>query len=267
MMKVPEHMKNSVGVQFVQSQGWDWREGTDNRIQVETCPFCKKGEHKFYMATQGNQDGCYMCFHGSCGKNGNLRSLQEDLGIRIRGVESRSDWASKERKIDTLPDPDACHNLLLGDADALDYLITTRGFTQEIIDRQKIGLVAKHYFREAGECRAIVYPYLVNGNIVFAKYRTLPPSPKDFTCPTGYDSPLYNGEILINGLEEVIFVEGEANTVSMMANGIENVVGVPGANFKKASWIETLDRIAPKRIYIMYDNDKAGIKAAQSLAS
>lgn len=267
MPSVPAHLAASVGLQYVISQGWNWVEGTDGHIQVEICPICKKGDYKFYMNAVGAKDGCYLCFHGTCNASGNLRRLQEELGTRIKGVESRGEWAKGEKKVDPLPNPDECHNSLMGDADALDYLINVRGWTQEVIDRQKIGLLPKQYFREAGEVRALVIPYLVNGNIVFAKYRTLPPSPKDFAAPTGHDAPLYNGEILTEGLEEIIFVEGEANTLCLMSHGVENVVGVPGANFKKAAWIETLDRIAPKRIYVMYDNDKTGIKASQNLAS
>jgi hypothetical protein len=267
MKPIPAHLSTSVGLQFVVSQGWNWQEGTDGQIQVETCPICKKGEYKFYMSTVGNKDGVWMCFHGACQKSGNLRTLQEEIGLRIKGVDSRSEWAKTDKKTDPLPDPDECHNNLLGDADALDYLLNVRGFTQEIIERQKIGLKLKHYFREAGEVRALVIPYLVNGNIVYAKYRTLPPSPKDFTSPSGYDAPLYNGEVLADGLKEIIFVEGEADALCLLSNGIENVVGVPGASFKKAAWIETLDRIAPDRIYILYDSDKPGQKGAQSLAS
>lgn len=267
MTSVPAHLATSVGVQFVQSQGWTWREGADGHIEIETCPICKKGEFKLYMNTVGNKDGVWMCFHGSCQKSGNLRTLQEEIGIRIKGVDSRSEWAKADKKVDPLPNPDECHNTLMGDADALDYLINTRGFTQDIIDRQKIGLLTKQYFREAGEVRALVIPYLVNGNIVFAKYRTLPPSPKDFAAPSGHDAPLYNGEILIDGLKEVIFVEGETNTLCLMSNGVENVVGVPGVNFKKAAWIETLDRIAPEKMFVLYDKDKAGVKGSQALAS
>ena len=107
----------------------------------------------------------------------------------------------------------------------------------------------------------------MNGNIVYAKYRTIPPDPKDFSSPSGWEAPLYNGEILQEGIKEIIFVEGEANTVGMLSRGISNVVGVPGANVKKATWIEQLDQIAPEKIYIFYDNDKAGNKAAQEIAS
>jgi len=184
-------------------------------------------------------------------------------------VDSRKEWAGNATgdKPDSLPDVDACHAALLGDPEAMDYLLKVRGFTQEIIYRQKLGLKEKVWFREAGESKALVIPYLVEGNIVYAKFRTLPPKPKDFVSPSGWEAPLYNGEILREGLNEVVFVEGEADALSCMSHGISYVVGVPGANVKKALWIEHLDKIAPKKIYILYDNDKAGKKGAQELAS
>lgn len=269
---IPENLAKSPGLQFVVSQGWEWQDIGGGQITIGTCPFCKKGDSKFYMAVmnpeEGTRDGLYFCHHGSCQVTGNLRKLQEHLGLRIAGVDSRSEWAGKgDRKPDALPDVNVCHASLLGDADALDYLLHVRGFSMEVIQKQKLGLKEKVYFREAGNVRALVIPYLVNGNAIFAKYRTLPPSPKDFSTPTGWEAPLYNGEILVEGLHELIFVEGEADCISCLSNGVTNVVGVPGAGIKKAAWIEALDRIAPHKIYILYDNDKAGSKGAQELAS
>jgi DnaB-like helicase C terminal domain len=269
---IPEELKKSAALQLVVSQGWNWDGPTGGQIQVEICPFCKKGDSKFYMAVgdpaEDNRDGLYFCHHGSCQTTGNLRKLQEHIGLRVAGVDSRKEWAGKDGKQDDLPNVDLCHATLLGDADAMDYLLNVRGFTQAIIERQKIGLKEKQYFRECGEVKALVFPYLVNGNCVFAKYRTLPPSPKAFASPIGWDAPLFNGEILTEGLNEVVFVEGEANTLFMMSQGIEKVVGVPGANVKKTAWIETLDKLGDDlKKYIMYDNDKVGKKAAQEIAS
>lgn len=269
---IPESLRNSPGLQFVVNQGWDWREATNDQVQIEKCPFCKAADYKFYMGVMdpqiGTKDGLYFCHHASCQKSGNLRTLQEHLGLRVKGVESRSEWAGKsDRKPDALPDVEMCHAALLGDAGAMDYLTQVRGFSVEIIKRQRLGLKERVYFREAGEHQALVYPYLVDGSITFAKYRTLPPTMKDFITPTGWDAQLYNAEILKDGLNEIIFVEGEANTLSCMSNGIENVVGAPGAGVKKATWIEALDRVAPSKIYVFYDNDKAGNKGAQDLAS
>lgn len=269
---IPLQLVNSPALQLVTSQGWNWQGPDGGQIKIEVCPFCKKSDFKFYMAVmdplEGSRDGLYFCHHGSCGQTGNLRKLQEHIGLRIAGIESRSEWAGKsDKKTDTLPDIQSCHTALLGDADALDYLLNVRGFSREVIEQQKLGLKEKVYFRQAGEVRALVIPYLVNGNAVFVKYRTLPPSPKDFVCPSGWDAPLYNGEILQEGLNEIIFVEGEADAISCMSAGLKNVVGVPGANVKKAAWIEVLDKIAPDKIYILYDNDRAGQKGAQEIAS
>jgi twinkle protein len=67
-------------------------------------------------------------------------------------------------------------------------------------------------------------------------------------------------------MEDVILVEGETSTLSCLSQGIDKVVGIPGANVKKAVWIKRLNDAAPKKIYILYDNDKVGQKAAKEMA-
>ena len=273
MQAIPEHLRSSKAVQFATQQGWSWKEATGDQIQIELCPYCKSSEWKFYMATgggdpQSSRDGLHFCHRGSCGRTGNLRTLSEHLGLRIAGVESRQEWAGKGDKPDALPDVDVCHAALLGDAETLDYLKNVRGFTQEVITRQKLGFKEKLWFRKAGETRALVIPYLsAEGNITYAKYRTLPPAEKDFITPSGWDAQLFNGQVLRDGCKEIMFLEGECDVLSCMSNGIEYAVGVPGANVKKMEWIEKLDRIAPEKIYILYDNDSVGQKAAQEIAS
>ena len=136
---------------------------------------------------------------------------------------------------------------------------------KKVIERKKLGLKDKVYFHKAGETKALVIPYLsVEGNITFAKLRTLPPAEKDFTCPSGYEAGLYNSPALSEDCKEIIFVEGEADCLALLSHNIENVVGVPEK--EKYARIETVDRIAPK-IYILFDNDQAGTKGAQDLAS
>ena len=270
---IPENLRASQALKFVTEQGWNWEpDGTGTQIIIDTCPYCKRDNKKFYMAVadskESSRDGLHFCHNGACNKTGNLRTLQEHLGLRIANVESRREWAGTgENKPDALPDVDVCHRALIGDADAMDYLLNCRGFTKGIIEKQKLGLKEKVWFREAGESKALVIPYLVGGNVVYAKFRTLPPKPKDFVSPSGWEAPLYNGEILVEGIEEVIFVEGEADCLSLLSNGVMNVVGVPGAGIKKATWIENLDKVAPRKIYILYDNDNAGKRGAQEIAS
>jgi replicative DNA helicase/5S rRNA maturation endonuclease (ribonuclease M5) len=260
----------SQGLKYVIQKGWDWQGGDGGQIQVYECPFCHKSDFKFYMAVgnpaESSRDGLWCCYHSSCNKTGNLRSLMELLGDRIVGVESRAAWAG-DNKLGELPDTDVCHATLLGDAIAMDYLLNVRHLSKEIICQQKLGLKDKVYFHEIGEAQALVIPYLSSdGKTTFAKYRTLPPNDKAFASPKGWEVGLFNMGALNDDCKEIIMVEGEMDCLSCLTNGIINVVGIPGAGVRKAQWIATLDKIDPK-IYIMFDSDQAGTKGSQELAS
>ncbi len=270
MNDIPESFEGSQALQLVQSQGWKWRNASEPNIEVENCPYCKHGNYHLRMTIHGsadpskNRDGLHSCVR--CGKGGNLHSLRQHLGLVIPGVESRRDFAAGERKIEPLPDTEACHQALLEDADVMDYLMNVRGFSRSIIERQKLGIVPKRWFRECGEVKALVYPYLVGDQTTFVHYRTLPPSVKAFSSPTGWPVPLYNGAVLNDpALKDVILVEGEPDAIAALDHGVENICGVPGANIKKAEWIDQLDKL--ERIYICYDNDNVGHRAAQELAN
>lgn len=276
MSSIPAGFEGSNAFQFITSRGWNWRQASSPNIELEICPYCKKDGYHLRMEIHGagdeqkNRDSLHICM--KCGQSGTLSTLKQKLGVTIPGVESRKD--SGDRKIEPLPDFEACHQALLEDEAALDYLMNGRGFSLDIIKKQKLGIVAKRYFRECGEVKALVYPYLVNGNAVFCHFRTLPTMPlsewkgvKAFSSPTGWDVPLYNGEVLREGLNEVFMVEGEPDAIAAMDHGVENICGVPGANFKKAEWIDTLDKIGVEKVFICYDKDKVGQKAAQALAA
>jgi 5S rRNA maturation endonuclease (ribonuclease M5) len=267
---MPIGFEKSPAMKLIISQGWNFNPPTGGQVAVDKCPFCGKDGNKFYVAVvevpeESTRDGLYFCH--KCQATGNLRSLQEKLGLRVPGVDSRAEWAGRKEKQDALPDIEVCHAMLLSDAEAMDYLLNVRGFTKEIIDQQKLGLKDKVYFHKEGETRALVIPYLsVEGNVTFVKYRTLPPDGKDFTCPSGHEAGLYNSPALSEDCKEIIMVEGEADALSLLSHGISNVVGVPGAGVHKAAWVDVLDKLNPK-IYILFDSDKAGAKGAQALAS
>jgi DnaB-like helicase C terminal domain/Toprim domain len=275
-MQVPEQMQGSAALQLVMSQGWEWKVTDSIRIVLGKCPHCGKEDHCYIEIhgakdEQKNRDGLYLCQR--CGKSGNLYALKQHLGLVIPGVTSQKDWGNSEKQVDPLPDTEACHLALLADEDALDYLCNIRGFSLDIIKKQKLGLTT-HYFKATGkDTRALVYPYLVNGNTIWAHFRTLPDPndlkkvPKDFASPKGWDSNLYNGEVLKEGLKDIVLVEGEANCIAAMDHGITNICGVPGANIKKASWVETLDKLGLEKTYVLYDSDKVGQRAAQVIAS
>lgn len=280
MQNIPESFAGSSALQFIQSRGWEWKVSTEPNIELDTCPYCgKTGGSHFYMEIHGaadelkNRDGLHTCH--KCSKGGSLYALKDYLKVGpTQGMESRKDWSGGQKEIEPLPDLDATHQALLEDADAMDYLMNGRGFSRQVIEKMKVGLVPKRYFKETGEVRALVYPYLVNGNQVFCHYRTLPTMPlsenkvpKAFSSPKNWDVPLYNQEALRPGLKEVILVEGEPNVIAAMDKGILDICGVPGANLKKAEWIDVLDALELEKLFICYDKDRVGQKAAQTLAS
>lgn len=264
---------NSPSFQLIQAKGWAWRQTDAVQVELERCPYCgKNGYGHFYIECRDPQDefatrdGLHTCHR--CGRNGNLFTLKQYLGV----TTERERKAPVESKADSLPDVEACHTALMQDGKALDYLINVRGFSHDIIQRQKLGLKL-HYFRETGEVRALVYPFMAGGNCVWAQYRTLPEMSGDtciqkaFNSPSGYDAVLYNGDVLRPGITEITLVEGAADCIAALDKGITNICGVPGANIKKAAWIDTLHRLEIERIYIWYDKDTVGQKAAQTLAS
>jgi 5S rRNA maturation endonuclease (ribonuclease M5) len=234
---------------YVQSKGWDYTES--NGQLITTCPFCYKEKH-FYINKESGLNDCKVCGH-----TGNLNQLMEKQGDKIQGVMSLQDWATP--KLAPLPNVDKLHERLLQDDDALEYL-AERGFAMAVVKQMKLGL------EEFDNKRWLVYPMFRKGHLVNAKWRTLPPADKDFRNVTGREMPLYNEDVITQDMEELFFVEGEADTIACLSNGITNVVGVPGANVAKAEWITWLDKANVKKVYILYDSDQVGQKAAHSLA-
>ena len=94
---IPAGLEKSAAMALIISQGWSWQGPTGGQIQVEECPFCHHKEFKFYVAVsnpeESTRDGLYFCHAGACQTTGNLRTLQEHLGIRVAGVDSRKEWA------------------------------------------------------------------------------------------------------------------------------------------------------------------------------
>jgi replicative DNA helicase/5S rRNA maturation endonuclease (ribonuclease M5) len=253
----------SKALDYIKTKGWNYREN-DGQIVVEVCPMCHKENFHFYVARGGTKDGLWDC--KVCGESGNLRRLMEESGDRVAGVQSFKDMSqNQQREAEALPDVARCHEALLNDADALSYLEDVRGYSIDVIRRQKLGLATRR-FKELGEVPVIVMPYIVGENIVYAKYRTIPPAEKKFDSPRGHQAPLYNEQVIKHGLQELVFVEGEGDALAMMSAGIDYVVGIPGANLQKAAWITKLDKAEVGQVYLLYDRDPVGQKAAYEMA-
>jgi 5S rRNA maturation endonuclease (ribonuclease M5)/KaiC/GvpD/RAD55 family RecA-like ATPase len=254
----------SKALTYINQRGWGGRPSGTEQMVLDVCPYCDNPNGKFFINVSGGEkDGLHDC--KSCGEKGNLYQLkQKSSGSLGDDVVSMHDMAAQSRKPVPLPDFAALHDNLVNKeeyADVLEYLLTFRKFSLQTIERMKLGADKKP------EGNRVIYPYFdAAGNPVFYKARTIPPAKKDFKAPYGRVAPLYNDTILKPEMEEVVMVEGEADTVALINQGYETVVGVPGASVKKADWIAKFDRIAPKTVYLMYDNDGPGQTNAKDMA-
>lgn len=230
-----------------------------DQLVIKVCPFNNCLDH-LYVAKGGNKDGLFDC--KKCGEAGHLTKLMAAYGDRNDGIMSMRGTADRE----PLPNIQAAHSALLEDGDVLEYLVGERGFNMATIERQKLGVLPRQYMKDCGEVKVLVIPHINNGNVVWAKYRTIPPVMKQFGSPRGWDATLYNEQVITKEMPELILVEGEANVLTFMTNGIDYVVGVPGANTKKMEWITKLDELKPQKMYILYDSDRVGQRAAQVIA-
>lgn len=243
---------------YVQQKGWN-HHTSDDIIRLETCPISQCDDYCFCIRRRpAEQDGLWDC--KKCTAKGNLRTLREAMG----DVESVKE-AAESRKPDPFPDIIRCQESLLADEEAMNYLLDQRGFSPLLVQERRLGM------KEQNGKKYLVIPYIENGTLVYVKYRTLPPAEKGFFTPKGRESTLYNAEVIQPGMEELILTEGELNVVAAIGVGMRNIVGVPGANNKKMTWITRIDAAAPKKLYTLYDNDinnkhNTGQEAAEELS-
>jgi replicative DNA helicase len=252
------NMSDSKMLNYVNRKGWLFKQSGDEQIAIEFCPYCSHNNFKLYANISGaEKDGLHDC--KVCGVKGNLTSLMKQQGDIVEGLTSFKD--SMNNVAINMPPVDKFNKALMEDEDALDYLVHGRGFTLSVIEKYKLGLD----ITENGE-KWISIPYFHKDNLVFVKWRSLPPAEKKFRGIKGREAPLFNQDVIKNEMPELIFVEGEADCLSCLSNGIEAVVGVPGANVQKTTWIKRVDDANISKIYICYDSDSVGQKAAKELA-
>jgi archaellum biogenesis ATPase FlaH len=249
--------------EFLDSVKWHYRpSGSGDNQAVEVCPFCKNSNFKFFINSSGtDKDGLWSC--KVCGKAGNLYQLKEAVGVTKADFVSMQDAARAAQPARPLPDFNKYHaDLFTPEFDEVYYhLRFERGYSEAVIKEQRLGALERD-----GEKWYVIPYYDPAGQPVFYKIRNLPGAKKKFGGPSGRECPLFNERSLIPGLDVFFLVEGEADCLTLLSQDIKAVAGVPGAGVKKATWIEKLDRCAPKNLYLLYDSDKPGQTAAREMA-
>ena len=251
-------IEKAPGVAYVESKGWTYTISGDQLVL--DCPLCGDGVGHFYM---NQNNGMYDC--KKCGRSGNIKTLRKELGDPISGVQSMQEGVDATKAIRPLPDLFKHHKQLLGDDEVMDYLVCERGYSMDVITKMQLGLGVN------GQEKWLVYPYVNAGKYVYAKMRSLPPMPKKFMGAGGRENPLFHADVIHPLTEELIFVEGEADCLTLLSHGYENTIGVPGANMKKTTWVERIDvwwesrEGKSRQIYILYDSDRVGQDACAEM--
>jgi len=133
-----------------------------------------------------------------------------------------------------------------------------RGISREVIERFKVRYDKKH--------DRIFFPlYSIEGKLVSAYGRCgfLDRNPKYLNYREGFSCSNYffGEQFFEKSLGYLILVEGQFDVLRMVDYGYKNVIGIMGHNPDLSKFIEYIDKI-----YIVFDNDKAGRKKAYQVA-
>lgn len=255
-------------VDYLQSKGWRHREKGGQVWLLEPCPFCG-GKGKLYFH---GERGTWRC--NKCDERGNILTMKRRLGDLQEvakpvgyyfGVKDRppAQLAVSRPPGDLVP---RCHQRLLQDEDALDYVMEARGFSLETVAQFQLGLAQK------GGKRYLTIPHVQGGVVVNLKYRSLPPAQKFFCRWPGGPSVLFNSDAIedlasLPPRERVVVLcEGETDAMAWVQVGYPRAVSsTAGAGSLQEEWLRLLEPATT--VLLAYDSDEAGEAGAQKAAA
>jgi twinkle protein len=135
-----------------------------------------------------------------------------------------------------------------------------------LCDTRKLPAESVKAYRLASKGDEIMFPSLVGGELLAAKYRRLP---KSFRVDANCEPVLFGWQAIPANARSVVIVEGELDAVAMHALG-QPALSVPfggGTGDKQAKWIASeFDRLAVfDRIYLALDMDGPGQEATAEI--
>jgi len=223
---------------------------------INDCDRDSKGEEAHFYVSQNTCQ--YDC--KKCGEKGNIITLAKLL--KEKGDIYLSDELIKGKKpsnprFSTLVEK--CHKAL--PVEVRTYLREKRGLTDEVIDQYKIG-----WFNYIGTWW-ITFPIKdEEGKYRFFKLRQDPKLGKEKRLyPAGNEAQLYDYEGLNFSAEKIVIAEGEGDRLLLVSRGIVAITNTAGAGTFKDEWLPLMPK--DKTYYIAYDNDEAGKKGAEKVAS
>lgn len=185
-----------------------------------------------------------------------MNKLSDKLSEKIQSIRDTMQVSYIKPKIEVVDK--YCQDLNNNES-AMEYLTLTRNLTPETILNFRLGYCV--------ERNSISIPIFKKGEVINIKYRSLDINAEaKYTQEKGCEVWLFNEDGIIKGQSKggVLIVEGEFDCMSAWQSGFKNVVSPASGKDSYGVWLELLDTI-PK-VFISYDNDKAGKGASLKLA-
>ena len=185
------------------------------------CPYCnpKPSRGNLNTFSINLKTGQFKCLRGSCGVSGNMLTLSRDFDFSL-GNEVDEYYRPRRqfRKMKTPKEP------IRPKPEAVKYL-TERGISEEVIKRYQITVQTEHP-------NILVFPFLdAAGRMQFVKYRKTDfDREKDKNkewCEANCKPILFGMAQCNDKFDRLIITEGQIDSLSVAAAGIENAVSVP----------------------------------------
>ena len=215
--------------EFARQQGIDVKQSGEE-LHFKTCPYCRP------KATKGNtrtfsinlRTGQFKCLRASCGVTGNMVQISRDFDFSL-GNEADEYYRPRKqyRKLHTPKEP------IKPKAPAITYL-ESRGISEEIARNYEITVQSNYE-------NILVFPfYDESGKMQFVKYRKTDFNPeKDSNqdwCEKGCKPILFGMKQCNDKFDRLILTEGQMDSLSVAAAGVENAVSVPNGA-KGFTWV------------------------------
>ncbi len=185
------------------------------------CPYCnpKPSRGDLNTFSINLKTGQFKCFRSTCGVSGNMLTLSRDFDFSL-GNEVDEYYRPRRqfRKMKTPKEP------IRPKPEAVKYL-TERGISEDVIKRYQITVQTEHP-------NILVFPFLdAAGRMQFVKYRKTDfdrekDKNKDW-CEANCKPILFGMAQCNDKFDRLIITEGQIDSLSVAAAGIENAVSVP----------------------------------------
>lgn len=266
---------------YLEDKGCEVTDRASAHISTQ-CFFCGEDPGKrgrLYINVDEGSDKYGVFFCHLCGEKGGLNKIRYHFGDPK--IEISHEYQFTYDPIMVAATDYYVESLDLH-PEAYEYLTETRGLTEKTIQKAKLGwadgklsthlinqgfspdeiketgLVNKHgsdFFKDA-----IIFPYLDHGYPVQLRGKQIGGktigTAKPLEIPYGIDTTI--------GEDTILTAEGEFDTLTLHQLGYP-AIGVPGVMTFKNGWEDYFEDA--KRIYIMFDNDKAGKAGAEKMSN